>query len=219
MIRLFAHRGFTNSGKLSQNSVQSLKAAYENGFRSVEFDIWFFDEKLVLKHDQPQKTEINNLPIFSDYFSFKNEMNYWCDFKNLNEKNCEAALKKVKENIVKAALNFDQIYFAPFITDYKISEKIFKKFREIFGDKIKLVAVCEELENSNQEKILRDFLTENKIKFLSIFHKLIDKNFIKTFPDIELFVWTVNDLGRLRDLEQLGVKNFATDSITPKDLN
>jgi glycerophosphoryl diester phosphodiesterase len=86
------------------------------------------------------------------------------------------------------------------------------------GEKINLVAVCDKIENEQDEKNLRDFLTENKIKFLSIFHKLINKNFLEKFSDIEIFAWTVNDLNRLQELEQLGVKNFATDSILPKDL-
>ena len=85
MVKLFAHRGFVTEN-ISQNSIASLKQAYDFNFRAVEFDIWFLDEKLVLKHDQPLEKEINNLPKFRDYFSFKNELTYWMDFKNLDEK-------------------------------------------------------------------------------------------------------------------------------------
>jgi glycerophosphoryl diester phosphodiesterase len=214
MIKLFAHRGFV-TGNISQNSIASLKQAYDFGFRAIEFDIWFVKEKLVLKHDAPKDEEIESLPNFGDYFCFKNEMIYWMDFKNLDEKNSDKALRLVKKELDKALINMDKVYFAPFILDYQNAKKVFLKIREIFGEKANLVAVCEELENKKDEQNLRDFLTENKIKFLSIFYKIIDKNFIEKFSDIEIFAWTVNDLNSLKELEKIGVRNFATDKITP----
>jgi len=217
MIKLFAHRGFVTEN-ISQNSIASLKKAYEFDFRAIEFDIWFLNGKLILKHDKPSEVEINNLPSFSDYFCLKNEMIYWMDFKNLDEKNSEIVLKLVKKDLDKALINLDQVYFAPFITDYKVAEKVLLKIREIFGEKVNLIAVCEELSSVKDVEILRDFLTKNKIKFLSIFHKIIDQNFLKKFSDIEMFAWTVNDMERLRELENLGVRNFATDKIIPKNL-
>jgi glycerophosphoryl diester phosphodiesterase len=218
MTRLFAHRGFA-SKNIPQNSIASLKRAHEFGFRAVEFDVWFLQKKLILKHDHPTEKEINILPNFRDYFFFGNEFNYWIDFKNLDEKNSENFLKAVKKTLDEAAINLDQIYFAPFITDYKIAERIFIKIRKIFGEKINLIAVCEELKTAADVKILREFLTKNKIKFLSIFHEIIDQDFVKKFSDIEIFAWTVNDLKRLRELESLGVRNFATDKIIPFNLN
>jgi glycerophosphoryl diester phosphodiesterase len=215
MVRLFSHRGFTSEVFL-QNSIKSLKNAHEFGFRAIEFDIWFLNQKLILKHDAPQKNELETLPDFSDYLIFKNDFIYWLDFKNLDEKNVADALKLVKKKLDKAGVNLDQSYFAPFITDYKIAEKILAEIRKIFGEKVRFIAVCEELENEIAIKNLRNFLTKNNIKFLSIFHKLIDEKFLKLFPDIEIFAWTVNDVKRLQELERLGVANFATDKITPE---
>lgn len=215
MINLFAHRGLVTKNS-AENSIASLKQAYKSGFRAVEFDVWFFDGNLLIKHDQPKKSEIKTLPDLSDYFFLKNEMKYWLDFKNLNEKNADLFLKLLKEKIDQSSIHLDQIYFAPFITDYKIAEKIFKKIRRIFGKKIKLIAVCEQLKIVDEIIILRNFLTKNKIKFLSIFYLLLDKNFMKIFYDIEILAWTVNDLKSMKELESLGIKNFATDKITPK---
>jgi len=216
MTRLFAHRGFA-SGNISQNSIASLKAAYENDFRGVEFDIWFLNSKLVLKHDMPQVSEINSLPQFADYFSYGNEIYYWLDFKNLDEKNAAETLALVKQQLDAARIDMNRIYFAPFITDYKIAERIFAEIRKVFGNSSQLIAVCEELENNKDAQNLHNFLLKNNVKFLSIFHKLIDENFAKLFADIKLFAWTVNDLPRLRELEKLGVTNFATDKITPQN--
>ncbi len=77
-------------------------------------------------------------------------------------------------------------------------------------DKVNYVAVCEDAKNFGA---LYDFMKKNNIKFLSIFHELINKNFIKKFKGIEIFAWTVNDENRLRDLQTLGVEHFATDRI------
>lgn len=215
MVKLFAHRGF-HSTDIPQNSIASLNEAHKNHFHGIEFDIWFLNGKLVLKHDEPLKEEINNLSTLRDYFFFKNEFFYWMDFKNLDEKNSEIALRLVKKEVDEAAINLNQIYFAPFIIDYKIAEKIFKKIRNIFGENVNLVAVCDKLESAEKIKILQNFLTKNNVKFLSIFYQLIDENFVKIFSKTEIFAWTVNDLARIKNLKNLGVKNFATDKISPQ---
>ena len=214
MIRLFAHRGFA-CGNILQNSIASLNEAKKNGFCNIEFDIWFLQGKLFLKHDLPKESELENLAKFRDYFIFKNEFCYWLDFKNLDEKNALEALHLVKKDLDEALINLDQIYFAPFITDYEIAGKVFAKIREVFGQKVNLVAVCEKIKSEEDVKILRDFLTQNKVWGLSIFHQLLDEEFIKDFSDVEIFAWTVNDLARLKELEKIGVSNFATDKITP----
>jgi len=215
MTRLFAHRGFVTKN-INQNSIESLNAAYANNFCAIEFDIWFLEEKLFLKHDAPKKSELKNLLQLKDYFCFGNQFDYWLDFKNLDEKNVDRALVAVKKEISTIGLDLKRIYFAPFITDYKKSAKILAKIRKYFGSKANIVGVCEKLKDFDDIKTLREFLTKNKIKHLSIYHGLLDKTMSKIFSDIEFFAWTVNDIITLKTLQDLGVKNFATDTITPR---
>ena len=113
-------------------------------------------------------------------------------------------------------INLDEVYFAPFITDYKITGKIFAKIKEVFGEKVNLMAFCKQLGSGEDVKVLRDFLTQNKVKYLSIFHQLLDEKFVADFKDVEIFAWTVNDFARLKELEKIGVRNFATDKIVPE---
>jgi glycerophosphoryl diester phosphodiesterase len=209
--KIFAHRGFG----LPQNSVASLENARKNGFNAIEFDIWFLQQKLVLKHNRPAQSEIKTLPILRDYFRFADQFFYWMDFKNLNEKNCVAALTLAKSEIKKSGVKLSQIYIAPFITDYKKSAKILRIARKIFGEEVNFLAVCESLKNAREEKNLREFLTKNRVKFLSIFHELIDEKFLKNFADIEIFAWTVNEEKRLEQLARFGVANVASDKIIP----
>lgn len=210
--KIFAHRGFG----LPQNSVASLENARKNGFHGVEFDIWYLQKKLVLKHDRPARNEIKTLPILRDYFRFADKFSYWMDFKNLHEKNAVAALSLAKSEIKKSGTKLRKIYLAPFITDYKKSAKILKIARKIFGEEVNFVAVCESLKNAQEEKNLCEFLTKNRIKSLSIFHKLIDEKFLKNFADIEIFAWTVNEEERLQQLARLGVENVASDKLLPR---
>ncbi len=215
MVKLFAHRGLAKT-KDQQNTIASLKNAFEEKFEAIEFDIWFFEEKLVLKHDLPEKSEVKNLPILRDYLIYGNKLQYWLDFKNLDEENCFEALKLVKKEIDEAEINLENVYFAPFITNYYLVEKVFLVIKKIFGSQVNLVAVCEELKSAEDEDLLESFLTKNKVKFLSIFHKLINRNLSKKFNGISFFAWTVNDISRIKELQEIGVANFATDNITPE---
>lgn len=218
MTRLFAHRGFAKSKNL-QNTITSLKQAKENAFKAIEFDIWFLEGELFLKHDLPEKTELRELPNFRNYLIFQNELTYWLDFKNLDKFNARKALSLVKNEINQAKIDLHQIYFAPFITDYFLAGEIFSIIRDVFGEESQLVAVCEKFDDLQKINDLRQFLTKNKIKFLSIFHELLNQSFVEKFSDIEVFAWTVNDISRLKELQNLGVKNFATDKILPADLS
>ncbi len=214
MIKLFSHRGFVTK-RSPENSIKSLESAFLKGFSAIEFDIWFSEKKLILSHDSPNQITLKMAPQLKDYFKFGNQLNYWLDFKNLDEKNIAEALIETQKVIDEKKIDLSKIYFAPFITDYQKSEKIMLKIRKIFGEEVNFVAVCENLKDRDEINKLGTFLRKNKIKFLSINHELIDKTLIKILSEIELFAWTVNDIKIIKNLANIGVKNFATDKITP----
>ncbi len=221
MIKLFAHRGFTfddknQQNKINQNSLASLKNAVNHGFKAIEFDIWYFNSQLVLCHGQPNLSNFQSLTKFSEYFIYGNELDYWLDFKNLNEVNIENALKLVKSQINNAKINLDKIFFAPYCTDYFLSQKIFFKFRKIFGSSIKLVAV---VDNDRQIPSLYEFVTKNNVKYISIDYKLINQNLIIKFEDQVFLAWTINDRPAFNSLVKSGIKYFATDKILPNLLS
>ncbi len=215
MIKLFSHRGFVTK-RSPENSIKSLESAFLKGFSAIEFDIWFSEKKLILSHDSPNQITLKMAPQLKDYFKFGNQLNYWLDFKNLDEKNIAEALIETQKVIDEKKIDLSKIYFAPFITDYQKSEKIMLKIRKIFGEEVNFVAVCENLKDRDEINKLGAFLRKNKIKFLSINHELIDKTLIKILSEIELFAWTVNDIKIIKNLANIGVKNFATDKITPQ---
>lgn len=206
-MNLFAHRGLVTKDS-PENSIASLTAAYSKGFRGVEFDLWFLDGKFVIKHDEPKGEA---LPSLNDFLCFGNDMTYWLDFKNLNESNAVAAFDLAKQEISRAKIDFNKIYFAPFITDYSLAEKV----KNILGKNFQFVAVCK---TKDQIPTLKNFYRASQVKFLSVFHELIDEDFIKEFPQAEIFAWSVNDLERLKNLTTLGVNNFATN-LLPSDIS
>jgi glycerophosphoryl diester phosphodiesterase len=210
MIKLFAHRGFWESADL-QNSISSLKRAYENKFYGIEFDVWFYENQLVLKHDEPKSKK--DLPSFAQYLEYDNDFTYWIDFKNLDLANVEKVFSMTKQDLISAKITPKKYYLAPFITDYEIAKNLVKAARKIFGTEVQFAAV---VEHQSELEELIEFLKIEKISYLSISHKLINAELLKKLTNVEVFVWTVNDLERLEELKELGIKNFITDSITPQ---
>jgi glycerophosphoryl diester phosphodiesterase len=217
MIKIFAHRGFTfdennPQNKIDQNSIASLKNAVDHGFKAIEFDIWYFNSQLILCHDQPSLSNYQNFTKFDEYFIYGNQLDYWLDFKNLDETNIDNALTLMKSQINFAKINLDQIYFAPYCTDYLLSQKIFYKFKKAFGNSIKFVAIADKAQQIPQ---IYEFVKNNNINFISINYKIIDKNLIDKFQGKEFLAWSVNDQSILDNLGKIGVKYFASDKILP----
>ncbi len=214
MIKIFAHRGYVINEN-TQNSIESLNDCVKNNFAGVEFDVWFLNEKLLISHDNPSQGNLNSLPKFRDYFSHGNKIKYWIDFKNLDEKNAESALKLAKKDLESCQINLRNVYFAPFIERLSDAILVYEKIRNIFGGSAQIMAVCEKIPADNLQRYYQD-LKKNDIRFLSIMHENINENFVKIFRDIEIFAWTVNDLERLKELNKFEIKNCTSDIITPK---
>lgn len=215
MTKIFAHRGFVTS-TAQENSIESLREAHKNHFIGVEFDLWLIDDFVVVNHDLPEKKHLSKLPNFRDYLIFKNDLEYWIDFKNLDKSNVEQIMDVVVEEINRAKIDYKKVYFAPFITELERAILVYDVVRNRVKD-AQIMAVCESLSEQNFIFYHQE-LQKNNIKFLSIQHEIINEKFMQIFSDINLFAWTVNDLARLRDLQKLGVKNFTSDIILPKML-
>jgi glycerophosphoryl diester phosphodiesterase len=207
MIKLFAHRGLVENN-MKQNSIASLKNAVAKGFKAVEFDIWWLDGEFFIKHDKPNEKEKFLLPRLQDYLCFGNDLEYWFDFKNLDQNNIDEALKKLNTDLILKKIDLAKIFFAPYITDYKLTSIISVKFRKFFSQKIKFVGVCD---NKNWRQEVIDMIDLELIDFISINHDLIDADFLKKISPTKLLAWTVNDIKRINDLYLLGVDKFATD--------
>ncbi len=201
---IFAHRGLVTKNS-PENSIASLQAAHESGFRAVEFDLWFVNGEILIKHDRPTD---KNLPSLSDYFRFGEEMTYWLDFKNMNEGNAKEIFELVSVEIKKAKIGLEKIFLVPFELNYESAAYFQKRAHEVFGSASQFAAVCEKEENIVE---LEKFCVREQVRFLSVFHGLIDANFVAKFPHQKIFAWTVNDVKRSRELEALSVENFATD--------
>ena len=231
MIKLFAHRGYLlpqqrckENYENLENSLLALQQALAMNFPAIEFDIWYYQQNLYLKHNEPKDEELKMLPTLNDYFAKTTKIlgdkasniKYWCDFKNIDDNNVKKVLEKLKRSLQENEIAIDNCYFAPFITNYQLAEFVYQEFITFFDNKIKFVAVNDRIDNDDDIKNLNNFLQKNNIKFLSIDHNLINQNLIKKLPqDIKYLAWTVNDFAKIKELNKLQIEYFATDVITP----
>jgi glycerophosphoryl diester phosphodiesterase len=209
MIKLFAHRGFVENN-MKQNSILSLKNAVTKGFKAIEFDIWWCDGEFLVKHDKPIDKEKFLLPRLQDYLCYKNELEYWIDFKNIDLANVDEALKKLKADLILKEIDLNNIFFAPYITDYSTTSIISLKFRNFFSQTINFVGVCDK--KSGLQGVI-DLVDLELINFVSIDHNLISAELLKKIKPSKLLAWTVNDIKKINDFYMLGVDKFATDKV------
>ncbi len=215
MVKIYSHRGYVEgASEIEQNTIASLHNAYKNNFRKIEFDLWFLEGNFFLNHDQPHDDHLEKLPSLSDYFFYGNEMQYWLDFKNMNEGNVEAAAIELQKAIKLHEIALENIIFAPLIFDFNQAQPVHEKLKNILGKNIQIAAVQKILTPADSENYYK-ILKKNGVKFLSIFHELIDQKFSELFCDIKLLAWTVNDKKRMQELAQLGVYAIASDKIIP----
>jgi glycerophosphoryl diester phosphodiesterase len=209
MIKLFAHRGFVENN-MKQNSIASLKNAVAKGFKAIEFDIWWINDEFFIKHDKPNKKEEFSLPRLQDYLQYKNELEYWFDFKNIDQNNIDDVLKKLKADLILKEIDLNKVFFAPYITDYAFAIKIALKFRNFFSQKINFVGVCDN--QSGLQEII-NLIEMELIDFVSIDHLLINSELLKKIKPSKLLAWTVNDIKQINDFYMLGIDKFATDKV------
>jgi glycerophosphoryl diester phosphodiesterase len=213
--RLFAHRAY-HKNKIAENSIKALDAAYQNNFTAIEFDLQFYQNQIFIHHDEISSNQNKNYPTLRDFFKYQNHFFYWLDFKNIDRNNCQKIAEIVKKETEIAKINLAKIYFAPFVTDLENSIEIYHLMQEKFSEKINFISVCEKISDSSQLEQIAAKLNQAKIKNLSINHQILNAENIKILAEIELFAWTVNKIERLKELEKIGVRNFATDIITPE---
>ena len=214
--KLFSHRGLLiGNSKLKENTIKAFQNSIDNHFKAIEVDIWYYQNELILHHDQPIK-KIDNYDKLSDLFKeFGNKIEYWLDLKNLKQKNATTALNKLKLLIDKNKIDYDKILFVPCLkkTNLKQNEFAYKEVRNIFGKDCNLAAFTTNINKNNLQKYYHQ-LKDYNINKLSIKFSNIDEEFIKIFYDIEIFAWTVDNKKTLDYLTKLNIKNFATNILT-----
>ena len=214
MFKIFAHRGYLIQNNLpnilQENSLASLKNAVANNFSAIEFDIWFVNNQLVLSHNYPSNKQKNNL--FNDFLLYKNQLEYWLDFKNIDLQNVDKILNLVKKDLAQAQIDLTKVYFVPYVVDYDLAQKIFERFKVFFGKEVMFGAVCDQIKQIND---LKNFVEKNNLKLISIDHKLISDEVIRNFKNCQLMAWTVNNQDQMKALIAKGIKIFASDTVKP----
>jgi len=83
--KLWAHRGLSINAP--ENSLESIQAAFENGFKGVEIDLWFNKntQSFHIHHDYSDSSKLTLNKIMNIYHD--KDLKFWLDLKNLNQNN------------------------------------------------------------------------------------------------------------------------------------
>jgi glycerophosphoryl diester phosphodiesterase len=208
-MAIFAHRGIVNAD-ISENSLESLENAIYLGFLGIEFDIWYWQNELIISHDKPCKNLLTLQSfLLCSLATSKNPMLYWLDFKNVNLDNCLDIAIQTKKIFTFCQVPEQNIFLAPFVTDYNLSQQIFFNWQKVFGKNINFMAVCE---HQHQLQECLHFIRCNNISHLSINKTLLNQQNIELIQQYcQIFAWTIKDKQDYFALQKLGIKNFATD--------
>jgi glycerophosphoryl diester phosphodiesterase len=215
-MAIFAHRGLVSKkNNIPENSLASLKNALDAGFVAIEFDIWFVNQQLIISHDEPKNGHLT-LFNFLEYslLHSKQPLLYWLDFKNVNSSNAAQIALQTKHILEKLNISLENCYFAPFITNYQLVQKIYLIWQNIFHN-FSFIAVLEE---EKQFLKCQQFIIKHQINYLSINHHLLTNHFIMNSlknhcPNIKLFAWTIKNLETYFNLKQHRIENFASDIV------
>jgi glycerophosphoryl diester phosphodiesterase len=212
--KIFAHRGLTNNF-IKENSIKALINAADNGFNAIECDIFYYNKKLLLSHDQPDSIgQLDDLEGFLEIFA--GQMQYWLDFKNLTIENALEVLPELKRITDKLHIEQKNLFFAPFITEINPQTLLIYQIIKSHFNQAQILAVKEKLAIIDYQSYYQQ-LKDNDIYGLSIQFSNINSEFMKVFSDRQIFAWTVDRKKDLINLAQLGVKNVTSNKLLPEE--
>ncbi|WP_405377272.1 hypothetical protein [Nonlabens sp. Asnod3-A02] len=101
-FKVWSHAGFIKDSNFELDSMESFEKAKSNGAKGIEIDV-IYDvdmDEFIVSHDFPYKLH-NNEPLKLDsvFTVYKEEYNYWLDFKNLKDLE-ETEVKESFKNLV-----------------------------------------------------------------------------------------------------------------------
>lgn len=209
---LQSHRGFCAKGA-GENSLDSIQASFELGYKMVEMDLRLNHEgQVILFHDKIMaSTDLSNVPSLEAVLE---ALPKDC-FYNLEIKNESKYIFSLEEKIIKTLKNHPkkhQMLFSSF-NPFSLSWMA-KLLPEI--PRALLVTQADEPGNSF---LLREltFLPMVKPHFLNL--RWEDLDHYKEVPSERKAVWTLNDVNYAKDLlNRKKVASIITDTILPVDL-
>jgi glycerophosphoryl diester phosphodiesterase len=212
---LWSHRGLVET-KEQENTITALDNSFKAGYRNIEFDIWFLNNQLLTKHDEPTKEELanNKLVSLKEFISrYGTKLQYWMDFKNLTLENIDAFLPVYKKIIDEVGIKYNSIWFTPYEPNWEIAMVLQAKARKAMPGINNMVVMDPYVFKKEKTREYYKILQDNNIKNLSIYYEIIDEQFLSIFKDINMFVWTVDNLEEYKRLKNLGIMNICTNKI------
>ena len=237
--KLQSHRGFWLGDEALQNSLLSIKKAYEHRYQMCEFDVRLTgDKKVVLFHDESikdsqsvdrfvhalsfeQLNQIRAIDLLEDVFVWyksiieKNERKFNL---NIEIKSKYVFNRDLEKEVIKLIEKYDLVTFVIISSFNPMSLYYLKKNKpEIY--RALLLTFNNEFKNNFVIKSqILNLLAKPHFLHLDEKHWRLKKYKKLMKLKIPIVLWTCNDLQRIKTYFDQGVTSVITDLIKPEDL-
>lgn len=237
--KLQSHRGFWLGDEALQNSLLSIKKAYEHRYQMCEFDVRLTgDKKVVIFHDESikdsqsvdrfvhvlsfeQLNQIRAIDLLEDVFVWyksiieKNERKFNL---NIEIKSKYVFNRDLEKEVIKLIEKYDLVTFVIISSFNPMSLYYLKKNKpEIY--RALLLTFNNEFKNNFVIKSqILNLLAKPHFLHLDEKHWRLKKYKKLMKLKIPIVLWTCNDLQRIKTYFDQGVTSVITDLIKPEDL-
>jgi len=200
--QLWAHRGFHGGDPARENTVEALLAADRIGFPGVELDLFWWRNRLVVRHDPPEGgDDAAAAPALADFLDvLPPRLQLYLDFKNLTARNAPEVARPLRELLERrGALGRTYV-------ESKHPDALAALRRVVPG-----VNTLLWITDPSDREAVRAAVERSGTHALSLEHSRITEAFLRDFADLLIHTFTVNDAERARALARAGVDVILTD--------
>lgn len=235
--RLIAHAGGGIAGKVYTNSLEAFEASYRNGHRLFEVDLSITaDGRLVARHgwQDPYGQPFNAGEGPMGYKQFM-ESRYYGEYTPLDFTGVLQLLKEyedvflILDGKVSSAADTERLYekvgaalekSGSKVMNRLIPQMFYKKDIKIlrqlgFQDIVYVVG-----REAYSFESIATFCSEHGIRVVSLSANRTEEEFVKELAknDIEVYMYTFNDVEKMKPYLEMGARGFFTDFLMPSDM-
>ncbi|MAF79073.1 MAG: hypothetical protein CME63_13255 [Halobacteriovoraceae bacterium] len=188
------------------NSIDHLEQTIQQGFKGIEIDLYFKNQKFLVTHESP--TENSKLTLEDFLKTIPTDFNLWLDLKNLTKKNIKLVTDRFNE--LDTQFNLRPRSHIESQNGWALRELSHANIQSLFWIYPYPNTRAHYFYNLKNKFIIlsSDFIG------ISMDHSLVNKRVLNTFENIPLFLFTLNQIEEFEKFEDLDeLKVVLTDKV------